>query len=194
MELKVIRSHHCQICGICVFKMDHHCPWINNCVGHFNHRYFVLFLTWLGLGCLYVSMFSVPILFNSSKLKSSNEFNFISVLCLVGVLLMTFFNSWNWFLVIRGNTPIEFWTLKSGLKRDNKINDYCLPNWRDNVFLVFGTRSILRAIFCASKRKLPFSGLEWTRVLMPDYLLDSEYFMKDNISEEKAKIIINSEV
>ena len=23
-------------------KMDHHCPWINNCVGHFNHGKYVI--------------------------------------------------------------------------------------------------------------------------------------------------------
>ena len=165
-EQKVLRSHHCQVCGICIFKMDHHCPWINNCVGHFNHRYFVLFLTWLMFGCIFVSIFSIPILF-TTKLKKSNEFNFISVLCLVGMILMSFFNTWNWFLVFRGNTTIEFWSLKSGFKTESKIKDFSLPKWRDNIFLVFGTRSMFQAIFCASKRRLPVSGIEWTKLALP---------------------------
>ena len=38
---KPVRAHHCRECGFCVFKMDHHCPWINNCVGHRNIKYFV---------------------------------------------------------------------------------------------------------------------------------------------------------
>ena len=191
-ELKVIRSHHCQVCGICVFKMDHHCPWINNCVGHFNHRYFILFLTWLLLGCLYVSSFSAPILFYSPNLKKSKQFSFVWILCLTGVIILTFFNTWNWFLVFRGNTTIEFWSLKSGFKTNCIIKDYSLNNWRDNLFLVFGTRSILQAIFCASKRKLPVSGLEWTRLSIPEFRLDSEFFMEEN--DEKSKILANSDV
>ncbi|MGH0145076.1 UNVERIFIED_CONTAM: hypothetical protein FKN15_028813 [Acipenser sinensis] len=38
--------------------MDHHCPWLNNCVGHFNHRYFFSFCLFMTMGCLYCSISS----------------------------------------------------------------------------------------------------------------------------------------
>ncbi|CAK0873481.1 unnamed protein product [Prorocentrum cordatum] len=51
---KPARAHHCRVCGRCVLKMDHHCPWVNNCVGAHNYRYFCLFLLYLAQGCLFV--------------------------------------------------------------------------------------------------------------------------------------------
>ncbi|XP_013007240.1 palmitoyltransferase ZDHHC23 isoform X5 [Cavia porcellus] len=38
------RAWHCRICGICVRRMDHHCVWINSCVGESNHQAFILAL------------------------------------------------------------------------------------------------------------------------------------------------------
>ena len=45
------RSRHCNTCNQCVERFDHHCPWINNCVGINNHVYFIFFLIFLILTC-----------------------------------------------------------------------------------------------------------------------------------------------
>nr|XP_058165129.1 palmitoyltransferase ZDHHC3-like [Dasypus novemcinctus] len=47
-------AHHCHVCRRCVRGMDHHCPWVNNCVGAGNRKYFVLFTLYTALASLHV--------------------------------------------------------------------------------------------------------------------------------------------
>jgi len=51
--VKPPRAHHCSVCQRCILKMDHHCPWVNNCVGKYNQKHFILFMFYIFLACLY---------------------------------------------------------------------------------------------------------------------------------------------
>ena len=49
LKYKPERCHHCSVCNLCFLRMDHHCPWVYDCIGFGNHKYFVLLLIYAEL-------------------------------------------------------------------------------------------------------------------------------------------------
>ncbi|ESO95082.1 hypothetical protein LOTGIDRAFT_215238 [Lottia gigantea] len=59
ISIKPDRAHHCSVCQRCIRKMDHHCPWVNNCVGETNQKYFVLFTFYICFISIYALFLSI---------------------------------------------------------------------------------------------------------------------------------------
>ena len=159
-EVKPARTHHCKVCGTCVFLMDHHCPWVNNCVGLENYRYFLLFIFYLTVGCGYMCI-TMTSMHRHFLFRQHHELmTFLSILDLVLFVTLLCFTCWNWFLAMFGSTTIEFWKYE-GIGLEQGECKLRFDTVSDNLYRVFGTHKFFR-ILSPSFRNVPFTGLEWS--------------------------------
>ncbi|GCC19156.1 palmitoyltransferase ZDHHC7 isoform X1 [Chiloscyllium punctatum] len=97
-SIKPERAHHCSICKRCIRKMDHHCPWVNNCVGENNQKFFVLFTMYIALISVHALILCGFQFFFCIREQWSECSGFsppvtvilIIFLCLEGLLFLTF--------------------------------------------------------------------------------------------------------
>jgi len=111
-KYKPDRCHHCRVCRMCILKMDHHCPWIYNCVGFRNHKFFFLLLFYSMIDCHLIAWSMLE----SVKQAVETETPFVKIFLLLfgetlaaflGILVTCFFG-FHIYLMLKGMTTIEF--------------------------------------------------------------------------------------
>eukprot|EP00188_Purpureofilum_apyrenoidigerum_P004143 Plantae.Rhodophyta-Purpureofilum_apyrenoidigerum.ctg4560.p1 GENE.Plantae.Rhodophyta-Purpureofilum_apyrenoidigerum.ctg4560~~Plantae.Rhodophyta-Purpureofilum_apyrenoidigerum.ctg4560.p1 ORF type:complete len:309 (+),score=42.82 Plantae.Rhodophyta-Purpureofilum_apyrenoidigerum.ctg4560:85-1011(+) len=128
------RCHHCRSCGRCVLKMDHHCVFINNCVGFVNQKFFILFIVSGLFGCMFamvhgaamfMALITGPPSVENQQLKTfGNTFPFSPhvlyfiftlgwILSLTMSLTLSIFSCFHIYLLVRNQTTLETWIPQS---------------------------------------------------------------------------------
>uniref|UniRef100_A0A7S1A983 Palmitoyltransferase n=1 Tax=Noctiluca scintillans TaxID=2966 RepID=A0A7S1A983_NOCSC len=140
------RCHHCRVCRTCILKMDHHCPWIYNCVGFRNHKYFILLILYSVLDTHFIvwtmSTTVVASVEDCDSLARTFVVLFAETLAALFAFLTTIFFGFHVMLVSQNMTTIEFCE-KSAKHVESKATPKYSRSFYDNVRSVLGDTPLL---------------------------------------------------